>query len=95
MRYVERPGRTIADTLIEKDPWYRLGGGCSRRSCPICYWSKGKGIRCSKESVCYKIECTKCEEENEEEEENGDKKKKEKKKALYIGETSRSGRERI
>ena len=42
MRYVERPGRTIADSLVEKDPWYRLQGGCTRQNCPICFWSKGK-----------------------------------------------------
>ena len=22
VRYIERPGRTIADSLVEKDPWY-------------------------------------------------------------------------
>ena len=81
MRYIEDPGRTIADTLVEKDPWYRLGGGCERPNCPVCYWSKGKGVRCSKEGVCYSLECQVCEEEE--------------KRALYIGETSRSGRERI
>ena len=36
VRYVENPGRAIAATLMEKDPWYRLGGGCARSFCPIC-----------------------------------------------------------
>ena len=22
IRYIERPGRTISDSLVEKDPWY-------------------------------------------------------------------------
>ena len=81
MRYVERPGRTIGDSLIEKDPWYRLNGGCSKESCPVCYWSKGAGIRCSREGICYRIECVICGEME--------------RVILYIGETSRSGRERI
>ena len=55
MRYIENPGRTIADTLVEKDPWYRLGGGCAKANCPVCYWSKGKGIRYSKEGICYSL----------------------------------------
>ena len=44
LRYIERPGRTIADSLVEKDPWYRLQGGCTRETCPVCYWQKGKGL---------------------------------------------------
>ena len=82
VRYIERPGRTISDSLVEKDPWYRLQGGCSRQNCPVCFWSKGKGIRCSREGIGYKIECVKFEEEHEI-------------LILYIGESSRSGRERI
>ena len=83
IRYVENPGRALAATLMEKDPWYRLGGGCTRAFCPVCYWSKGKGIRCTKEGVCYKIECVQCRE------------KETPALILYIGETSRSGRERL
>ena len=36
MRYVERPGTSLAASLCEKDPWYRLGGGCRRKDCPVC-----------------------------------------------------------
>ena len=78
IRYVENPGRALAATLMEKDPWYRLGGGCSRAFCPVCYWSKGSGIRCTKEGVCYKLECLQCRE------------KETPVMILYIGETSRS-----
>ena len=42
VRFIENPGRTVADSLVEKDPWYRLGGGCFRAFCPVCYWSKAK-----------------------------------------------------
>ena len=83
IRYVENPGRALADTLVEKDPWYRLGGGCSRAFCPIYYWAKGKGIRCTKEGVCYKLECLQC------------RQLEPPILIIYIGETSRSGRERV
>ena len=82
LRYIERPGRTVADSLVEKDPWFRLQGGCPRENCPVCYWSKGKGISCTREGIGYKLECVKCEEDLEVV-------------ILYIGETSRSGRERV
>ena len=36
VRYVERTGRTIADSLVTKDPWYLLQGGCSKVDCTIC-----------------------------------------------------------
>ena len=65
IRYIERPGRTIADSLVEKDPWYRLQGGCSRLNCPVCFWSKGKGISCTREGIGYKLECVICEVEHE------------------------------
>ena len=83
IRYVENPGRALADTLVEKDPWYRLGGGCSRAFFPICYWAKGKGIRCTKEGICYKLECLQCRQQETPI------------LIVYIGETSRSGRERV
>ena len=67
-RYVERPGRTVADSLVTKDPWYRLQGGCSRQNCPVCYWIKGVGIRCTRENVGYRIECVLCEKAVEEKE---------------------------
>ena len=61
VRYIENPGTAIKDILVEKDPWFRLAGGCSRPNCPVCYWNHGKGIRCTKEGVCYRIQCHLCE----------------------------------
>ena len=99
LRYIERPGRTVADSLVEKDPWYRLQGGCSRETCPICYWQKGKGIPCTRENVNYKIECVACEVEAENNDNNkaGDNNivTNASKASLYLGETSRSARERV
>jgi hypothetical protein len=51
LRYIERPGRSVADSLVEKDPWYRLQGGYTRDTCPVCFWQKGKGIACTRENV--------------------------------------------
>ena len=56
LRFVERPGRTVADSLVTKDPWYRLQGGCSKQNCPVCFWSKGVGIRCTRENVGYRLD---------------------------------------
>ena len=103
LRYIERPGRTVADSLVEKDPWYRLQGGCSRETCPVCYWQKGKGIPCTKENVNYKLECMECEREKEGgkekegvvEEEVKVEEAKAKISSLYLGESSRSARERV
>ena len=38
-----RTMQVIVD-LVKKNPWYRLGRGCSRAFCSVCYWAKGKGI---------------------------------------------------
>ena len=88
LRYVERPGRTVADSLVTKDPWYLLQGGCSKQNCPVCYWMKGKRIRCTRENVSYRLDCMVCEKRVEEVVAGA-------KKSFYLGETSRSGRERV
>ena len=107
LRYMERPGRTIADSLVEKDPWYRLQGGCTRETCPVCYWQKGKGISCTRENINYKLECVVCEEEKTSSTDSNkdsiidsigkedNKTAKAKRTSLYLGESSRSARERV
>ena len=80
-KYEERAGVQLSQALMDKNPWVKLNQGCGRDfSCP-CKSSKGKGISCRAEGVCYSITCIPCE--------------KEKLKAIYIGETSRSACERM
>ena len=64
LRYIERPGRSIADSLVEKNPRYRLQGGYSRETCPVCFWQKGKGIPFTRENVNYWLDCVVCENNN-------------------------------
>ena len=68
LMYMERPRRTVADFLVEKDPWYCLQGVGNRETCPVCYWQKGKGISCTRENINYKLQYVQCEKEKEEEE---------------------------
>ena len=86
-RYIERAGTTLADLLVKKNPWLELKGGCDRLDCLICACSGGKGISCRRENICYTIECKLCETAAEEGED--------KRIVRYLGESSRSGYERI
>ena len=85
-RYIERAGTTLADLLVKKNPWLELNGGCNRLDCLICASSGGRGTSCRRENVCYTIECRLCESVAEGED---------KKIVRYLGETSRSGYERV
>ena len=80
-KYVERAGTTLRDTLVCKNPWYALQGGCKRPTCHICNSNGGKGANCRKEGACYTIECKMCDAVGN--------------KTKYIGETSRSPYERM
>ena len=91
-RYVEKGGTTIKDLLVKKDPWYKLGGGCGRTTCHICMSQGGKGTSCRKEGVCYEIECKVCEGEKEG---GGGEGEGGRRRTKYVGETSRSGYERL
>ena len=70
------------------------------------YWQKGKGISCTRENINYKLECIVCEEEKtnstdnkdssiDNNNEEDDKTAKAKRTSLYLGESSRSARERV
>ena len=81
-KYVERSGTSMSVSLVKKDPWYLLNGGCQRPTCYHCINSgKGKGIKCRQESIVYTISCRVCKEEG--------------RVSKYIGETSRSAYERF
>ena len=79
-KFVERAGVSLLDTLVDKNPWVRLQGGCQRPNCYPCKSSLGKGISCRKESIVYEISCAICEQQGN--------------KTIYIGESSRSFFER-
>ena len=81
-KFIEEAGMKLSSMLVVKDPWFQLNGGCGRRTCYPCISSKGKGLSCRSESICYQIVCKLCQKNDE-------------KKTIYIGETSRSGYERI
>ena len=80
-KFSEEAGVKLSSQLVVKKIWYRLNGGCGRRACYPCIRNKGKGISCRAEGVCYEIVCNLC--------------SKEEKRTVYIGESSRSGYERI
>ena len=80
-RYVERAGTKLKDKLVNKNIWIKNNGGWGRVICYECKSTKGTGISCRLEWVCYELVCLKCEEQ--------------KKRTIYIGETSRSAQERI
>ena len=81
-KYVERAGVSMIDTLVDKNIWLRLQQGCGRQFCYPCKSSKGQGISCRLESICYSISCRICERE-------------EMRRVIYYGETSRSACERL
>ena len=72
--YVERAGTKLKEKIVNKNPWTRMNGGCGRQTCYPCKSTKGAGISCRHESVCYELVCLRCEEN--------------KKRTIYIGETS-------
>ena len=80
-KYIEEAGTKLSSQLVVKNPWYQLNGGCGRSLCYPCISSKGKGLSCRSESICYEIVCKLCKTNN--------------RRTIYIGETSRSGYERI
>ena len=71
--YVERAGTKLKEKIVNKNPWTRMNGGCGRQTCYPCKSTKGAGISCRHESVCYELVCLRCEEN--------------KKRTIYIGET--------
>ena len=58
IKFIERAGVSIADTLVDSNPWG--DAKCGRQDCFICKGEKG-GIRyCMKEGVLYNITCEEC-----------------------------------
>ena len=104
IKFIERAGVKLVDMLHKADPW--AGEDCQRSKCTLCYTKMvtGKNLEqsCSRRSVIYETHCETCfkrevesiQKENLEEQEK--KKRIEQiKKYVYIGESSRSGYERL
>ena len=76
---IEKAGRSIESIVVKKDPWFILKGGCGRNNCYI--ENKGVGIKCTKESVNYSVQCKLCEMKEM--------------MIKYIGETGKTSYERV
>ena len=58
IKFVERAGVSIADMLVESNPWGDRK--CGRDKCFICRGEKGGVRHCMKEGVLYNITCNEC-----------------------------------
>ena len=80
VKTVEKPGTKLQDQLTNSDPWG--GEKCGRRACGICSQEEvDSKPNCKTRSIVYSNTCLSC--------------KNEGKKVQYIGESSRSGMERL
>ena len=70
---VEMGGKTLKSEVQRSNP--TATPGCERKDCLGCSMGRGKGGRCHKNNVNYKIECLDCPEDE---------------RATYIGETSKN-----
>ena len=75
IRFVERAGVSLKDTLVSSNPW--SDQKCGRKECFMCRGESGGIGKCMKESILYSIRCEEC--------------KKEEKTVEYWGETGRDG----
>ena len=55
IKFVERAGVSISDTLVSSNPWGELK--CGRENCFVCKSEKGGIAKCRKEGVLYNIKC--------------------------------------
>ena len=83
VKIVERSGTMIKRIVVKSNPW--AGGPCGMPECLVCKHENGGGD-CKKRSITYRTRCETCYENGEK---LGDNKEK-----IYIGESSRTGRER-
>ena len=58
IKFVERAGVSIKDTLVSSNPWREMK--CGRIDCFVCRGEKGGMGSCMKESVLYSIRCEEC-----------------------------------
>ena len=75
IKFVERAGVSIADTLVQSNPWGDMK--CGRLECFVCRGDRGGIKDCMKQSVLYSIKCEDCKERG--------------KRIEYWGETGRDG----
>ena len=59
IRFVERAGVSLQDTLVSSNPWG--DEKCGRGGCFVCRGDNGGVDSCMKESVLYSIRCNECE----------------------------------
>ena len=59
IRFVERAGVSLQDTLVSSNPWGNEK--CGRGGCFVCRGDNGGVDSCMKESVLYSIRCNECE----------------------------------
>ena len=83
VKIVERSGTMIKRMVVKSNPW--AGGPCGAPECLVCKHENGGGD-CKKRSVTYRTRCKTCFESGV--------KRGEKLEKVYIGESSRTGRER-
>ena len=94
----------MVDMLHKADPWE--GADCERERCKLCYTKQKTGKNtsqsCTKRSVIYETSCATCVTRAEEkidsleiEEQEKTKLKENIKRYVYIGESARSGYERL
>ena len=76
---VERGGKMIKDLLTGSNIF--AGEGCGRKRCSACKSAK-KPLNCRRRGILYETSCLECEVGEEQ-------------KALYVGESARSGAERM
>ena len=55
VKYVEKSGRSLRDSLVSTDPW---SSHCGRSNCFPCL--SGQHGVCSRQGVVYKITCERC-----------------------------------
>ena len=79
VKMVEQGGTMLSSILTKADPWG--GAPCGREECfPCSSAGEGKGGKCYRENVLYKLVCTEC--------------SKNRVTAEYVGESSRSANQR-
>ena len=104
IKFVERAGVKMVDMLHKADPWQ--GADCKRDRCKLCDTKQKTGKNttqsCTRRSVIYETHCATCLAREEERIDNMEIEEQEKKnlkadikRYVYIGESARSGYERL
>ncbi len=79
VKVIERNGPQLQRLLVRSDPW--SGGDCGRTDCVVCQVEGDNRVDCRVTNCTYRTSCKLCEQEGS--------------RSSYIGETSRSVKERM